>query len=111
MVGSKNAQFRREGFSKTHAGFLVDRVWNIANRLGYSMYFLYEDGGFVTDDHVYVNEINIPSIDIINSKLGTRSGFGDYWHTHRDNMDIIDRNTLKAVGHTLLAVLFYPEGA
>ena len=109
MVGSRQAQFRREGFSKSEAGYVIERVWNIANRLGYGSYFLYEDGGYVTDDHVYVNEINIPSIDIINSRMGTRSGFGEHWHTHRDNMDIIDRGTLKAVGQTIIAVIYYPE--
>ncbi len=106
MVGAKGAQFRMEGFSKQHAQFVIDKVWKTASRLGYSDYFLYQESGYVTDDHVYVNRINIPSIDIIHSNPSTRSGFGSHWHTHRDNMDIIDRNTLKAVGQTLLEVIF-----
>ena len=109
MVGAANAQFRREGLSRTKAAFVVDRVWQVAQRLGYSSYFLYEDGGWVTDDHVYVNRKNIPSIDIINSVMGTKSGFVPHWHTHRDNMDVIDRNTLKAVGQTLTGVVFWQE--
>ena len=32
--------------------------------------------------------------------------FGDYHHTLKDNMEIIDRKTLKAVGQTLLHVLY-----
>ncbi|HNP47480.1 MAG TPA: M28 family peptidase [Bacteroidia bacterium] len=111
MVGAKGAQFRMEGFSKQHAQFVIDKVWKTAARLGYSDYFLYQESGFVTDDHVYVNRINIPSIDIIHSNPSTRSGFGAHWHTHRDNMDIIDRNTLKAVGQTLLEVIFSEGGA
>ena len=110
MVGSKDAQFRKEGQSRTEAGFVVDKVWQMSTRLGYSGYFLYEDGGWVTDDHVYVNEINIPSIDIIHSSNVTKSGFAPHWHTHADNMDIIDRNTLKAVGQTLLGVIYWGEG-
>ena len=106
MVGAKGAQFRMEGFSKQYAQFVIDKVWKTAARLGYSDYFLYQESGFVTDDHVYVNRINIPSIDIIHSNPSTRHGFGSHWHTHRDNMDIIDRNTLKAVGQTLLEVIF-----
>ncbi len=110
MVGSKGAQFRKEGQSRTEAGFVIDKVWQMATRLGFSGYFLYEDGGWVTDDHVYVNEINIPSIDIIYSTPGTRSGFAPHWHTHADNMDVIDRNTLKAVGQTLLGVVYWGSG-
>jgi glutaminyl-peptide cyclotransferase len=106
MVGAKNAQFRYEGLSKQNAGFVLDHVWKTAASLGFSDYFLFQDGGWVTDDHLYVNEINIPSIDIIHSDLSTKSGFPSHWHTHRDNMDVIDRNTLRAVGQTLLGVLY-----
>lgn len=109
MVGAKGAQFRLEGFSKQYAQFVIDNIWQTANRLGYSDYFLYQESGFVTDDHVYVNRMGIPSVDIIHSNPSTRSGFAPHWHTHRDNMDIIDRNTLKAVGQTLLNVV-YSEG-
>lgn len=105
MTGGKNAQFRWEGGSKQNASFILDKIWNAAATLGYSPYFLYEDGGWVTDDHVYVNKINIPSVDIISSDRSTHSGFPAYWHTHNDNMDVIDRNTLKAVGQTLLKVI------
>ena len=110
MVGAYGATFRKEGLSRTKAGFVVDKVWQMATRLGYSGYFLYEDGGWVTDDHVYVNKINIPSIDIINSKPGTKSGFVPHWHTHKDNLEVIDRNTLKAVGQTLIGIVFWTEG-
>ena len=33
-------------------------------------------------------------------------GFGTYWHTHDDNMDAIDSATLKAVGQTVLEVIY-----
>jgi Zn-dependent M28 family amino/carboxypeptidase len=106
MVGARGARFRKEGLSKDQAGFVVDKVWSMASRLGYSGYFLYEDGGWVTDDHVYVNKYGIPSIDIINSMPGTKHGFAPHWHTHQDNMDIIDQSTLKAVGQTLVGVIY-----
>jgi hypothetical protein len=112
MVGGRNATFHIEGYSKQYASFVVDKVWGAANRLGYSQFFPYADGGFVTDDHVYPNKIlNIPCVDIINTNpANIHSGFPDHWHTHNDNMDIIDRATLKAVGQTLLHVI-YNEGA
>ena len=109
MVGAKGAQFRKEGLSRTEAGFVVDKVWQMANRLGYSSYFLFEDGGWITDDHVYVNQINIPSIDVIHSSHVTKTGFPSHWHTHADNMDVIDRNVMKAVGQTLIGVIYWGE--
>ena len=34
------------------------------------------------------------------------TGFGDFWHTIDDTMDIIDKGTLNAVGQTLLEVIY-----
>lgn len=59
----------------------------------------------ITDDHVEVmRNIHIPTVDIIN--LQPSGGFGKHWHTHQDNMSIIDKATLKAVGQTVMQVLF-----
>jgi hypothetical protein len=102
MVGAKNAMFSREGYSLHYASSVVTKVWNIANQIGYSGYFSYDEGGPVMDDHFYINTMaNIPCIDIID-----KTSFGSYHHTHADNMDIIDKNTLKAVGQTLLHVIY-----
>jgi Zn-dependent M28 family amino/carboxypeptidase len=109
MVGSRNAQFRIEGFSGENASYVVEKIWKAAASLGYSNYFLFEQGGYVTDDHYYVIRYGIPSIDIINSDKTTRNGFASHWHTHNDNMTVIDAATLKAVGQTLLEVV-YKEG-
>ncbi|MFM7217050.1 MAG: M28 family peptidase [Bacteroidota bacterium] len=106
MVGARNAQFRMEGFSKEQASFVLDRVWRAASSLGYSNYFIREEGGYVTDDHYYVIRYGIPCIDIIHSDRSTRSGFGSHWHTHRDDLDIIDPRTLDAVGKTLMQVVY-----
>jgi hypothetical protein len=49
----------------------------------------------------------IPSIDIIpNITTAEHSSFGDSWHTVNDDMGGIDKNTLKAVGQTVLAVIY-----
>jgi Peptidase family M28 len=107
MVGARNAQFGLEGHSKQYAPGVLANVWNAAGRIGFSNYFIYLEGPFFTDDHVYVNELaGIPSIDIIHMSMVTANGFPPHWHTHRDNMDVIDRKTLKAVGQTLLEVIF-----
>jgi len=54
-----------------------------------------------------VNDIaRIPTIDIINRPEGSETGFGHYWHTHADDMSVIDKQTLRAVGQTVLAVIY-----
>lgn len=107
MVGAKNATFTMEGTSMQYAPFVVKKVWGAAENLGYSGYFINKKTDGITDDHYYVNTIaGIPSIDIIQHDPSTRDSFGTYHHTHRDNMDIIDKNTLKAVGQTLLEVIY-----
>lgn len=106
MVGGAGAQFRQEQFSEYYASGLVKQVWNTAKRLGYGHYFIEEAGGYVNDDHLYVNRYGIPSIDIIPCYHDTESGFPAYWHTVDDTMKNIDRATLKAVGQTVLTVVY-----
>ncbi|MBR8534366.1 M28 family peptidase [Carboxylicivirga sediminis] len=107
MVGAKNALFYKELYSLEFAPELVNRVWNTASDLGYGQYFAYDQGGMITDDHVYVYQLtNIPCIDIIQHDPSSPTSFGSFWHTHEDNMDNIDKNTLKAVGQTVLEVIY-----
>lgn len=106
MVGGAHSKFFREGVSKYYASSLVRRIWSTAARIGYGDYFVDSDGGYVTDDHVYVNRMGIPSVDIIAYNPDTESGFPPYWHTHDDTMKNIDRATLKAVGQTVLTVIY-----
>lgn len=110
MTGAHNAKFLMEGNSLQYASGFVRKIWDTANHAGFSDYFIYKEGGYITDDHLYVNRIiNIPSVDIINTTTDGR--FASHWHTHRDNMDVIDRNTLHAVGQTLLEVIFRETGS
>lgn len=107
MVGARNATFLMEGVSMQYAADIVKKVWSTGNRIGYSSFFLYEQGGFITDDHVPINKIrNIPTIDLIHLDKASETGFYPYWHTTGDTFDKIDKNTLKAVGQTLLTVIY-----
>ncbi len=107
MVGAKDAVFTREGTSRSYAGWVLDRVWANAARLGYASFFSNAPTDAIVDDHKYINEIRkIPTIDIIQFDPATPSGFGGYWHTHRDNMDVIDRVTLQAVGQTVVYSIY-----
>ncbi len=108
MVGAKDAQFYQEGISMHYAPKIVEKVWKTAANLGYRQYFIPSVTGMITDDHVFINEkAQIPTIDII--QYGPdNSGvfFGDYHHTHKDNLDIISKETLQAVGETVLHVIY-----
>ncbi|WP_426058181.1 M28 family peptidase [Hymenobacter sp. B1770] len=105
MVGAKGGKFTREETSRNSARFALDKIWNVANRLGYSDYFLYVDTGGITDDHVYTNQAGIPTVDIYHYN-NSEAFFPAYHHATSDNMSIIDRKTLKAVGQTVLQTLY-----
>jgi len=107
MVGSKNARFPKEYYSTQFAPGVVNKVWKLAQAMGYGNHFVDQTSGAIADDHYYVNTIaRIPMIDIINRQPGTQTGFGEYWHTHEDDMDVIDKRTLRAVGQVVLAVVY-----
>ena len=109
MVGARNTRFPKEGVSMKFAPHIVDKVWALGRQLGYDRFFVNETAGAVTDDHYFVNTIaKIPMIDIIGMPTppGTNNSFGRHWHTHDDNMQVIDARTLRAVGQTLLAVIY-----
>ncbi len=108
MVGGQGARFFREGFSKYYAPKIVKKVWNAADEIGYGSFFVQKDGGTITDDHGPVNTVaGIPCIDIIPYYPDCEaSSFGPTWHTVNDDMAHIDPNTLKAVGQTLIKVIF-----
>lgn len=111
MVGAKNATFPQEGVSLQYAPSVVKKVWDIANTIGFGNYFVYDKIPGIIDDHNFVNSINgTPTIDIINMDRTSKTGFAKHWHTQQDNMSIIDKNTLKAVGQTLMQVIYSEPG-
>ncbi len=108
MVGAKNAIFPKDAVSRHYAGGLMNKVWSAAQNLGYGNYFVNQLSGALTDDHTYINEMTtIPVIDIIHYiPNGNYGDFGKFHHTHADNMEIVDKTTLKAVGQVMLHVIY-----
>ena len=105
MVGAAGAAFYQEGQSRTYAPQVVSKVWQTAHRLGYGQYFPLQHSNPIVDDHLYINTIaSIPTIDIIDQPSG--EGFFQYWHTHKDDLPAISKETLKAVGQTVLDVVY-----
>ena len=104
MVGAEGARFHKEGYSMQSAGNAVNRIWGHAAKLGYGEYFPNEETAGIVDDHLFMIQANVPSLDIVDMRpnfMGTQFEFGGSHHTHSDNMSVISKPTLKAVGHTL----------
>lgn len=107
MVGDANAVFPVEQFSKAKAPDVVDKVWTIAERLGLGDLFRRSDGGYITDDHYYINNLTqVPTVDIIHYDPQLPKGFCDTWHTQADVLGAISPATLGAVGKVVLTVVY-----
>ena len=110
MVGAKGAVFPKEEISRKYAGYHLNKIWKLADYLGYSQYFQKKVAPPITDDHTYINQLaSIPTLDVIHYDVSPFSGrfdFGKFHHTHKDNMDVIEKTTLKAVGQTILSYLY-----
>jgi hypothetical protein len=108
MVGAKDAVFNKEGTSMALAPNVVRKIWNTASRLGYEAYFKNNVTPQTIDDNLFVSQLGgIPSANIVHYHTETLPmGYGAFHHTHKDNMSIIDTSTLKAVGQTVMEVIY-----
>ena len=107
MVGARDAEFTQEEVSRYYAQSVLDKVWKAGNKLGFGRHFSFQKTPQLIDDHRFVNEIaGIPSIDIIEYDNTTGSSFSKVWHTQADNMGGISRETLAAVGKTVMQVIY-----
>lgn len=106
MVGGENAQFVREYISQHYAANINDKVWKAADKAGFGDRFSNQVGMAVVDDHIYLLQTGLPAIDIIEINNPKSGGFNPTWHTHADNIENIDRETLRAVGQTLLQLIY-----
>lgn len=107
MVGGKGARFGKEQISLQYAAPVVNKIWSLAQNMGYGNLFVNDQVSAVTDDHYFVNTIaGIPMIDIISRPKDTPTGFPAHWHTDKDTLESIDPNTIRVVGQLMLAVIY-----
>lgn len=106
MVGGKNAVFHREYFSERYARAINNRVWDAARRAGYADRFPDAVGGALNDDHIHIMRVGIPAVDIVESANPSTGSFNPTWHTLDDNLDNIDRATLKMAGDVVINTIF-----
>ncbi|MGB2156958.1 MAG: M28 family peptidase [Flavobacteriales bacterium] len=110
MVGARDAVFHQEGTSLRLAPHVVRKVWKRASDLGFGGRFSSRSTPQTIDDNLFVSELaGIPSANIVDYRMNVRPmGYGPFHHTHADNMDIIDPQTLDVVGTTVLSVVYNP---
>ena len=108
MVGATEPNFMKEYYSQGYAAWLSNKVWRLAQDLGYRQSFVNELGDPISDDHLPINEIaGIPTIDIIDLRPeSSNRSFPENWHTLEDNIDHIDKNTLGMVGNVLNHLIY-----
>ena len=103
MVGDRTPVFPIEGNSQDMAPEVVERVWSVAEQIGLGSMFPRRAGGFITDDHIPLNQAGIRTIDIIDFDYGPSN---EYWHTHQDIVENTSPVGLEAVGRVLVALVF-----
>ena len=100
LVADANLQLYQEGNSLTGAPDVVQKVWDVAGRLGYTDYFRPDSAGrhTLTDDHVELQRAGIRAIDVVDF---------DYpaWHTPDDDLSKVSAASLQVVGDVAMAVI------
>jgi hypothetical protein len=100
MVGRKGLELHWEGNSYDRAGNIVDLVWGVARRMNIRN-FRSDVRNTVLDDHVSFLNAGIPAILLIEFPFPE-------WHTHADDLSIIDPQSLEAVGRVLHRLVSEP---
>lgn len=109
MVGTAAPRFTKEEISMNFAQGLMGKLWSCAAFMGYGNIFVDELSGAILDDHLYVNQIlRVPMIDIVQNS--PNCSFYQHWHTVKDDLDAVDKETLKIVATVSLKVIYsdYP---
>ena len=98
MIGDKDLQIKKEGYSVQQAPEVVERVWSKAAELGHKDIFVDENQGAITDDHVPLLQAGFRVIDVIDL---------DYPYHHRpsDTLDKISARSLSIVGDVAESLL------
>jgi len=100
MIGAKNLVIPVEQYSQAFAPEVVDRVWHVADSLGYGKVFLRQTGPSLIDDHTMLQHAGIHAIDMVDF-----DGYHAYWHTVDDTIDKVSAESLQIVGDVAVALV------
>ena len=103
MVGDTDPLFPMEGISAQLANIVVQKVWRVAERLGYSDFFPSTVGQRVVDDHVPLLDAGLPTANVVDFNYGPGNR---YWHTPEDTPDRVSARTLEMVGEVVTELVY-----
>ncbi len=109
MVGDKDLGIEREAFSLAYAPDLMNRIWTLAEQMGYGEHFMKTEGRRIKDDQVPLHEgLGIPAVVLIDFHYGPEHAFED---THQDTLDKCSPRSLEAVGRVVARLVYEEKGA
>lgn len=91
MVGDDD---QRIYYEWTGTLWLQERIWRIADQLGYSQHFIPRHRHSILDDHTAFLQLGINAIVLIDLDY-------PYWHTRYDTLDKVSADSLQRVGDVL----------
>jgi glutaminyl-peptide cyclotransferase len=98
MIADAKLDIRRE---QNSAPWLNDILFNTANHLGYSKYFL-DDETAVDDDHIPFVNAGVSAADIIDLDYGPNNS---YHHTLKDTLEKCSPASMAIVGRVVVSAL------
>ena len=108
MIADHEQHFPIEHFSLQQAPEVVQKIWTLANDLGYPQ-FENRRGPAVMDDHYYLYKYaKIPAIDIIDFEYPNQNL--NYWHTLQDTPENCSKESLEVVGTVITHFIYQQDG-
>jgi glutaminyl-peptide cyclotransferase len=111
MIGDRDLNIYQEQHSVQAAPEVVQRVWQLAQDLGYRDHFIPEVIEGITDDHLPLIKKGLRVIDVIDIDYGppAENGAGrpvaSYHHTMEDTIDKVSSRSLQIVGDVATALI------
>ncbi len=99
MIGDADLDIQRDTNSTS---WLEDKVYQSAEKLGYSAHFFAREGPDF-DDHIPFVQRGVPCADLIDLNYGPDNS---YWHTPKDTIDKLSAKSLEITGNTVLQVVW-----
>ncbi len=101
LVGDRDQQIYREGYSEKFYKCINDMIWSTAARLGIPT-FIDSVKHTVQDDHLSLMSAGIPAANIIDFDYR-------YWHTEFDTPDKCSPEALANVGRVVTEITYKPS--
>jgi glutaminyl-peptide cyclotransferase len=98
MTGDKDLDIV---FESSSSPSLRKLVWDAADALGYSAFFLRQPNE-VEDDHIPFLQAGVKALDLIDFDYGPGNA---YWHTPQDNLDKLGARSFQVIGDVLMRVI------